>query len=64
MEYIKTYYTKEAYDKAEKKEPNVSFIMETGKVEYNNKQNYNNDFNEDFDLLDPSQFEEKFNFYK
>ena len=64
MDYINTYYTRNAYEEASVTEPSISFIIETGEVIYDNQQVFTFDFNDDFDLLDFAKYEEKFNFYK
>lgn len=63
MEFIKTYFTQEAYDKHVHKAPSISFIIETGDIIYLNNQLFNNDFNNDFALLDLDFYKQFFTFY-
>jgi len=64
MEYINTYYTEEARERDSGKTPLVSYTIESGKVDYVNEQQYNKDFSDDFNTIDSSKFEEKFNIIK
>jgi hypothetical protein len=63
-DFIKTFYTKEAYLDSDKPAPFVGYIIETGEVKYIDWQKFTNDFNDDFDLLDIDFYKNYFKFYK
>ena len=63
MEFIKTYYTKDAYNKEKHKAPLLAFIIETGEVIYRNDQRFSDDFSDDFALLDLDYYKKYFGFY-
>ncbi len=64
MKFIRTYYTREAYDRdTEKSRSLIAYIVETGEVIYTNTQVFNSDFNDDFELLDEEYYKKLFKMY-
>ena len=63
-DFIRTFYTEEAYLNADKPVPFVGYIIETGEMKYISQQEFSDDFSNDFDLIDTSPYKKYFNFYK
>ena len=63
-DFIKTFYTEEAYLNAEKGIPFVGYILEDGRVAYIDIQKFTNDFSDDFDLINVDAYRKYFNFYR
>lgn len=69
MRFIKTYYTRSAYDKAVNDgfeiNPYIAFIIDTGEVIYSNRIGFNiEDFNDDFDVAGNDDYLRYFKMYQ